>query len=643
MKKLFTAIACCIIIFTTSAALRNNIFLVHHTDGTFDAFLYNEIDSIRYSNFGLDSMAYSEVMTQEIWTADSVYRYAITDIDSVCFQMPQTIEKENAINLANADIEQYIISSDSSTIFFKSTTPDELMPKVGSRLYAIHPSEKLPYGFLGEVTSITTDIDKTKVACKETEITDVFTQFYGGITAIGNVNPTSAQDLSVCETKIGTEFEIDTVIPPININKSFPFTINDANIELSELPFGTKKIGGTLEYSNECALDLTLNMHPHVKISYIWAINPLTTYERGKISISADYDFSITGKISSTFNIQTTPIVNLTIPIGLGTKFVFPVGFFLAGEATAGFEYNYSNSAKLFTDISSTRPTLPLPGILPSINGNSNLTVSSGEHSIDFSLSGSIRGGMFIEPGIALIHEDFLKLGLYTELGMELSGNSLFYTSDILDAQDSPALYLRLLEENGISLLPYSSLQCNVKILGQVFEIGPEIKHNFPSWLEINPVPKFSQPHFTNNGDGTATISYNIDGQCLSPKKVGILITDRDGIEPSKTIFFEDKYFNQDLSYSQFSTTFNYDGKSRYKIHPIVEISPQYNYLMGVPAWPPIDGNIFYPFIYHQENQAAGISATSGMTNIESAADNGTSLQEGNYFPFNEHNTDTEK
>ena len=58
---------------------------------------------------------------------------------------------------------------------------------------------------------------------------------------------------------------------------------------------------------------------------------------------------------------------------------------------------------------------------------------------------------------------------------------------------------------------------------------------------------------------------------------------------------------------------------------------------------PSIDGNIFYPFIYHQENQAAGISATSGMTNIESAADNGTSLQEGNYFPFNEHNTDTEK
>ena len=181
-------------------------------------------------------------------------------------------------------------------------------------------------------------------------------------------------------------------------------------------------------------------------------------------------------------------------------------------------------------------------------------------------------------------------------------------------------------------------------MIGKNFEIGSEIKYTGEPRFKVDAVPKFSVPRFKDNDKGTATISYNIDGTCLMPKKVGIAIIDRTGTKPMQTLFFGEKYFNQASSFTNYSLTFDYNKKNnKYKIYPIVEISPIYNHIMGIPAWPPIDGNIFYPFIYHNENQAAGINATSGMPNIESAADNGTSLQEGNYFPFNKPQNETEQ
>lgn len=646
MKKLVIITAWLSILFAEPAiaASMNNMFIIHHSDTSIDAFLFNEIDSIRYSNIGLDSIENPEVTTQEIWTADSVYRYAITEIDSISFQMPPTIEKENTINLADENIEKYIISSDSTTILFKSSTPDASMPKAGTRLYAIYPSEKLPYGFLGEVTAITPADNGIEVMCEPVDITDVFIQFYGGISSEGLPASPAIQGAEPLKTIFNTFPDIETDLPPVHIKQSYPFPLNEGKIDLSELPFGSHIEKDSTKYSNECALDLTLNINPHVKISYLMAINPLTTYERIKITLNAGYDFNMTGKISSNFNIQSKPFLTLEVPTGFGTKLNIPIGLFLSGEATAGIEYNYSNSARLFADIAVTRATLPLPGIIPLIKGSCDLTVANGEHSIDFSLSGNIRGGFFMEPGVALLKKYLLKLGCRAELGMELSGESLFFTSDILDAKDSPALYQRLQETGGITLRNYSSLQGTINVIGKNFEIGSEIKYTGEPRFKVDAVPKFSVPRFKDNDKGTATISYNIDGTCLMPKKVGIAIIDRTGTKPMQTLFFGEKYFNQASSFTNYSLTFDYNKKNnKYKIYPIVEISPIYNHIMGIPAWPPIDGNIFYPFIYHNENQAAGINATSGMPNIESAADNGTSLQEGNYFPFNKPQNETEQ
>lgn len=633
MKRLIYIIICASVL-AMNALAQNQLMLVYHGDSNtdFDAFLFNEIDSIRYSNIGLDSISYSEVMTQEIWTADSVYRYALAEIDSINFQSPPTIVKDGAINLAD-DIEQYIVSSDSSTILFSSSTPDHVLPKVGNKLYAIMPSEKLPYGFIGEVATINATQDGMEISCTEIEMADVFEQFYGGITSISR-NPAEAET-KMTANDIGISLAPDVFESDLlPFSKDFKFDIEkNKDVDLSKLPFGT--LIKESEYSNECALDCSITINPHVKVSSIWVINPLTVYTRTVTSFNADYTLSITGKLASEFNIKFKPFHSFNLPTGAGTKLNVPIGFFFGGDITAGVEYNYSNTIKWFSDVAVTRPIL-LPVILPEISGNCKVSLADGNHALDCSLSGAIRAGLYLDPGIAWLQEDVIKIGGEANVGVELSGKSLFLTTDLIDAKNSLRLYHRLLEEGGVSLSLYASAQCKVTVLGKDFDIGAAIEGNIGATLfTTNAVPEFSAPSFTDHGDGSASISYSTDGVCLMPKKVGIIVRDKTGMTPPQTIYFDEKYFSREASYSRYSLTFDYDKNKQYTISPITEISPIYGYIMCSPAWPPLDGNIFYPFIYHYENQVSGIRATSGMPNIESGADNGTSVQEGNYFPFN--------
>ena len=80
MKKL-TLLAS---LFVTIAMMAQNRTMFVHHNGDIDLFFFAEIDSIRYSSIDVDSSQWSDMpIVQEIWTADSVYRYRMEEIDSV--------------------------------------------------------------------------------------------------------------------------------------------------------------------------------------------------------------------------------------------------------------------------------------------------------------------------------------------------------------------------------------------------------------------------------------------------------------------------------------------------------------------------------------------------------------------------------
>lgn len=61
-------------------------FTINFSNGTkSDPFYTIDVDSVRCSKYGIDNTVYSDWKVQEIWTADSVFRYQISDIDNISF------------------------------------------------------------------------------------------------------------------------------------------------------------------------------------------------------------------------------------------------------------------------------------------------------------------------------------------------------------------------------------------------------------------------------------------------------------------------------------------------------------------------------------------------------------------------------
>ena len=90
-------------------------FYIYRNDGMINTFFRSEIDSIAYSYYDADSLLYDEIVSQVVYTPDSIYQIPLAVIDSVGFVTPKTEYQPDVISLEGA-IRDYVIGSDSLTI-----------------------------------------------------------------------------------------------------------------------------------------------------------------------------------------------------------------------------------------------------------------------------------------------------------------------------------------------------------------------------------------------------------------------------------------------------------------------------------------------------------------------------------------------
>ena len=177
MKKLIVLTS---LVATMAMIAQNRTMFVHH-NGDVDPFFFAEIDSICYSSIDIDSSQWCDMpIVQEIWTADSVYRYRMADIDSVTFQTPKSIPLENSIDLAG-EIAPYVLganyANDDIVLRLEKTTPEALIPDVGSGLYQFDSTQALPNGFAAKVYYISNYYDdEIRVYCQSAEFDEIFEQ-----------------------------------------------------------------------------------------------------------------------------------------------------------------------------------------------------------------------------------------------------------------------------------------------------------------------------------------------------------------------------------------------------------------------------------------------------------------------------------
>ncbi len=150
-------------------------FYIYRNDGQFNAFFRDEVDSIAYSYYDLDSVRYEEVVTQLIYTADSIYKIPLAAIDSVGFVQ---MEKEYQPEVMRMDKSwlPYVVGITDNSIKFKSSTPKVFLPEIGQVIVAETYESPFETGFAGRVSRRTQYVDWIEYQVDAVSLSDIYRQ-----------------------------------------------------------------------------------------------------------------------------------------------------------------------------------------------------------------------------------------------------------------------------------------------------------------------------------------------------------------------------------------------------------------------------------------------------------------------------------
>ena len=172
---LFT-LHCSLFVSEAQAQTIGEAFYIYRNDGGFNAFFRDEVDSMAYSHYDLDSVYYDENVTQLVYTPDSIYRIPLAAIDSVAFVQPENVLKQDVRSLEGSILD-YLVKYEGACLYFLTTIPSDLQPRVGDKLVTIEMTEMFPIGFFGAVISVTKEDGYVVVECSSLDIEDVFESY----------------------------------------------------------------------------------------------------------------------------------------------------------------------------------------------------------------------------------------------------------------------------------------------------------------------------------------------------------------------------------------------------------------------------------------------------------------------------------
>lgn len=162
--------------------------LVFRSTGEVNLFYSNQIDSIECSHWSIDSVWHDDVITQVFYTRDTTLVIPLEEIDSVAFGNRNIIEFENDVKelTPNHDL-LWIIRFDGSSIFYKPSTPSDVLPLNGQKLFYGYYDEDeessalFPYGLCAKVTQVSNLSSEIRVDVQTIEPDEIFKKlFYAG-------------------------------------------------------------------------------------------------------------------------------------------------------------------------------------------------------------------------------------------------------------------------------------------------------------------------------------------------------------------------------------------------------------------------------------------------------------------------------
>lgn len=516
-------------------------FYIYRNDGQFNAFFRDEVLSIEYSNYDVDSVYYDEVVTQVVNTADSVYKIPLAAIDSVGFVQPEKKFQPDVLRMDEAWLP-YVLSITDSSITFRPSTPSALLPKQGQVMVAETYDHPFETGFSGRVSQVRTYPDSIVFDVEDIFLSDI----YQCLVAVGISSSEGSEENTACAQKrvwgMNTESGVKFPLPPI-----------------TDLTVGPVKISCT----------------PTVILKYIVCLREQNLKDYVDVRCYQTYDgsVSINAKLEKSYKPEPKwggPAI--TVPTGVpGLYGRVQVGGFFRAEgsvqlsATRKF-YREGVSGFVYSEDSGFR----------GINEWNNPPEEDWEASV--SIDGSMSAGVAGRLQFGIAHEKLASADITLYVGPEISGKAELKATDLVVDKN---LYSSI-KDSEITLSIIADVVPGYQLLG--FKSSKEMPE--PPKHEDTPVSlKFTWPlnHWylvpefdnlkwqadANGGDLTGDISRNL----LTNVALGWGLYDEDN-NLYKSEYFPQTYRklenwpNQGLAYH----LDNLKKNTRYKAYPMVKL-----------------------------------------------------------------------
>lgn len=561
MRQIFyKVIICSCMLMACFVSKAQNAYYFHFHDKGIQVFYTDMVDSMTVSKVDLEGIEHDDFVTQQVWMNDTVFNYALADIDSVSFVTPSTIYQPGVVKLEDG-LENYVVSQDSLTIIFRTDTPSDLLPRKKDKLVYLRQTDLFPAGFAGEVVEVVKENSGYKVDCTLASLSDIFVRYYS--TSNDNVqtraiNPIYGHGEAIWEAKDLTYPLTDELLPFISeeSDDDDAFSVdNDASISLSP----KVSLRGTLIVTPEEGTYVCVSSNGTFDVTSNFSLNG---------SLKVDKVWRFTGKKRWQACIPNCPLL---------VAFVDP-GVFVDASLDASVDATVNqkvSSAFLLNMSTKRRENLR----------NQPLTFKIQETNFDVggSVKGELNAGVYTEIGIAVndigfCKNDIAKLYARGEVGIHVGGdlevNSKFLKEGIKNTEAYETLRNSGIWSNfywGAAI----GYQLDLPIINLNF--GQEIEwegHIGEPLFDKCLAPTITSPNaYREHGDfSTITAKADVEGDCLMPVEVGFGAFDTNG-NKLVTKYYGKKFANENSSFSDYSVALEKMSTVKdYELSPVIKL-----------------------------------------------------------------------
>ena len=456
-----------------------------------------EITEFNYGFEDEEGVTHDQPVMQWIVLADSICKVPLANIDSISFVTPPTVLQPGVSDLT-ASLADYVVDSKELTLYLSGSTPESLLPAIGSRVVLAERS------FAGDVASITREGDLIVVTATMVDLEEIFETYYATNFIDFEEDGTATVRNGARATTRGIKYEKKINLPAIGF----------------ELPSELVNIILPLDDDIPVEGKLSAKVQPEFTIKASLVVN------KGKfasVGLVGDFYYreqlALKGKIGEYSKDFKLPKDLIDIPLGETFLFFYNrwgIVFKLAAEASIDLQWDQHYRATFDWSYNSK------------LKQQENPTATFKRISEDFTPKGTIRGsamiGPFTEIGVKFVMTELARAALRLEAGIELAGDYVFINKNIMDASNSTKLYEFLKAQKiNLNFVVNSSIELNFLKEEKSIELPWSSSHNLVS---LDLVPTFEDVSFErdgNNGVATAKIS----GNCVLPMKTGFIVNDK--------------------------------------------------------------------------------------------------------------------